>query len=89
MLSTLQLYIIVLKVIRKMADEKEGYYDYDTEIDDFGLHDKFFTAFNGDAMGFKEMDLDLVVDLMDRAQLMMGYDNFTEDALRRLTPGNE
>ena len=57
--------ITVLKVIRRMADKKEDYYDSDTEVDDFGLHAKFFTALDGNAMGFKESYLKLVIDLTD------------------------
>ena len=80
---------MVLKVIRRMADEKEDYYDYDTELDDFGLHDNFFNALDGNAMGWKARDLYLVMHLTDRAQLKMEDDDLTEDALRRLAPGNE
>ena len=89
MLSPLQLSIIVLKVIRRIADEKEDYYDSDTEVDNFGLYDKFFTELDGTALGCKERDLDLAMDLTDQAQRMMEDDDLTDDALRRLAPGNE
>ena len=56
-MSPLQLSIIVLKVIIRMADEKEDYYDYDTEVYDFGLHAKFFTELYGNALGCKARDL--------------------------------
>ena len=35
------------------------------------------------------MDLDLVMDLTDQAQMMMENDDLMEDALKRLAPGNE
>ena len=89
LLSPIQLSVIVMKVIRRMADEKEYYYDSDTEVDDFGLHAKFFTAFDGNEMGCKASDLDLAMDLTDQVQRMMEDNNLTEDALRRLAPGNE
>ena len=72
-----------------MADEKEDYYDSDTEVDDFGLNANLFTALDGNALCFKERGLDLVMDLMNQAQKMMEDDDLTEDALRRLDPGNE
>ena len=53
----LQLSIIVLKVIRRMDDLKYCYYDSDTEVYDFGLHDKLFTALDGNALGCKSRDL--------------------------------
>ena len=85
----LKLSIILLKSIRSVDDRKEYYYDSDTYIYDFVLHAKFFTVFYGNALGFKARDLDLVVDLTDRAQQKMEDDDLTEDALRRLAPGNE
>ena len=51
MLSPLQLSIIVLKAIIRMAYEKEDYYDSDAEVDDLELHGKFFTALDGNALG--------------------------------------
>ena len=72
-----------------MADEKEDYYGSDTDGDDFDLHGKFFTALDGNALGCKARDIDFVIDLTARAQLMMEDDNLTEDAFRRLAPGNE
>ena len=81
--------ITVLKVIRRMADKKEDYYDSDTEVDDFGLHAQFFTELDGNALGFKARDLDLVMDFTDRVQRIMKDDDLTEDALRRLAPENE
>ena len=72
-----------------MANEKEDYYDYDTEVDDFGLHVKFFTELGGVELGYKVRDLNLVMNLTDRAQRMMVDDDLTEDALRILAPGNE
>ena len=72
-----------------MDNKKEDYYDYDTEVDDFWLHAKFFNALDGNALGWKARDLYLVTDLTDRAQQMTEDDNLMEDALRRLAPGNE
>ena len=72
-----------------MADEKEDYHYYDTEVDDFGLHAKLFTALDMNVLDYKARDLYLVMDLMDQAQRMMEDDNLKEDALRRLAPGNE
>ena len=72
-----------------MADKKEDYYDSDTEVDNFGLDDKFFAVLDGNALGCKARNLDLVMDLMDRAQRMVEDDDLTEDTLRRLAPGNE
>ena len=72
-----------------MADEKEDYYNYDTEVDDFWLHNKLFTALDDNALGCKARYLELVMDLTDRAQRMMEEDDLTEDALRRIAPGNE
>ena len=89
MLSPLQLSIIVLKAIRRMADEKEDYYDSDAEVDDFGPHAKFFTVLDGNELGFKARGLDLVMDFTDRVQRIMKDDDLTEDALRRLAPENE
>ena len=54
--------IIVLKVIRSMDNKKEDYYDYDTEVYDFGLYYKLFTELEGNEMGFKSRDLHLVMD---------------------------
>ena len=34
-----------------MADDKEDYYDSDTEVYDFGLHAKFFTSLDDNALG--------------------------------------
>ena len=65
MFSPLQLSIIVLKVIRRMAGEKEDYYDSNTEVYDFVLHAKFFTASDGNSLVFKATDLDLVIYLTD------------------------
>ena len=79
----------MLKVIRRMADEKEDYYDSDTEVDDFGLNANFFTALDGNALGCKARDLDLVIDLTDRAQRMMEDGDLTEGALRRLATVND
>ena len=79
----------MLKVIRRMDDEKEDYYDSDTEVDDFGLHAQLFTELDGNALGFKARGLDLVMDFIDRAQRMMEGDDLTEDALRRLASGKE
>ena len=72
-----------------MADEKEYYYDYDTDVDDFRLNAKFFTALHGDEMGYKARYLDLVMDLTDRVQRMMDDEYLTEYALRRLALGND
>ena len=85
----LKISIILLKSIRSVDDGKEYYYDSDTYIYDFVLHAKFFTVFYGNALGFKARDLDLVVDLTDRAQQNMEDDDLTEDVLRRLAPGHE
>ena len=72
-----------------MTNEKEDYYDYDTEVDYFVLHAKLFSSLDGNALGYKARDLDLVMHLTYRAQQMMEDDNLTEDALRKLAPGNE
>ena len=80
---------MVLKFIRRISDEKEDYYDSDIEVDGVRLHANLFTVFDGNALGFKERGLDLVMDLMDQAQKMMEDDDLTEGALKRLAPGNE
>ena len=80
---------MVLKVIRRMADEKEYYYGSDTEVDDFGLNDNFFNVLDGNALRFKARYLDLMMDLTDRAQRTMEDGDLTEDALRRIAPGNK
>ena len=85
----LQLSIVVLKEIRAMANKKEDYYGSDMDRNDFDLHGKFFTASDVNAMGCKARDMDFVIDLTARAQLMMEDDNLTEDALRRLAPRKE
>ena len=72
-----------------MADKKEYYHDFDTEVDDFGLHAKLFTELDENALGYKEIHLYFMMDLTDWAQRMMEDDNLTEDASRRLAPGNE
>ena len=88
-MSPLQVSIIALKVIRRMYNKKEDENDSDTEVSDFGLHAKLFTALNGNALGCKARDLDMVMDLTDRAQRMMEDEDLTEDALRILALGNE
>ena len=79
----------MLKAIRVMADKKGDCNDSDTDVDDFELHDKFFTALDGNALGCKARDIDFVIDLTARARLMIEDDDLTEDALRRIAPGKE
>ena len=71
-----------------MADKKEDYYDSDAEVDNFGLDDKFFAVLDGNALGCKARNLDLVMDLTYQAQQIMEDDDLTEGALKRLAPGN-
>ena len=72
-----------------MANDKEDYYDSDTEVNYYGLHAKYFTVLDGNALGFKAIYLDLVMDFTDQPQRMMEDKDLMEDALMRLAPGNE
>ena len=84
-LSALQLSLVVLKSLKKMAREREDYYDADGDNDN-GLYEKFFQALSGDVLGTESRDVPFVIDLAERARQMMADEDLTEDALKRVAP---
>ena len=76
-MSALEIPVIVLNAIIKMANQKESCHETDTEAHNFGLHANFFNILDWKALVCKARGLYFVMDLTARAQVMTEDNNLT------------